>query len=235
MNVLDGIYFKNRRDAGEKLGLYLESKYKDTNPLIIGIPRGGVEVAYYVARRLHAEFSLIISKKLPFPTQKELGFGAVAEENTIYVAPMGTEHLKPEVINQIIEEQVDEIHRRIELYRQGKPLPDMKGRTVILVDDGIATGVTLVPVVMLCRKKEAAKIIIAAPVSGSRYDNHLKEADAIEVLIQPPSFFAVGQVYESFGDLTDKEMQEILSKAAITDFTAADKKKMEKRLQERIK
>lgn len=213
MNVLNGLYFKNRQDAGEQLGLFLEPKYKDKNPLVIGIPRGGVEVAYYVAQRLHAELSLIITKKLPFPSQKELGFGAVAEEHIVYVSPMGKERLTPEVINQIIEDQVQEINRRIEVYRQGKPLPDMKGRTVILVDDGIATGVTLVPVVMLCRKKEAGKIIIAAPVSGTRYDKHLDEADAIEVLVQPHSFYAVGQVYERFGDMTDKEMQEILSKA----------------------
>ena len=89
----------------------------------------------------------------------------------------------------------------------------MAGRTVIIVDDGIATGVTLVPVVQLCRKKNAASIIIAVPVSGTSYNEHLNEADAIEVLIQPASFFAVGQVYEEFGDFNDAEIVALLSES----------------------
>ena len=203
-------YFKNRQDAGERLAELLKQKYQGSNPLILAVPRGGVEVAYYVAKQLHAELSLVVSKKLPFPGQPEYGFGAVAEDYSVYISPFGEKSLAPEAINQIIEEQITEIKRRIEKYRSGKPLPDMKGRTVIIVDDGIATGVTLVPVIKLCQKKEAGRIVLAAPVSGRAFNENLKEADAIEVLVQPEDFQFVGQVYERFGDVSDDEVLELL-------------------------
>lgn len=206
-------YFKDRADAGKELAAILEPKYKHLNPLILGVPRGGVEVAYYVARQLHADLSVVISKKLPFPGQEEYGIGAVSEDYSVYVSPHGRQALSPERIDQIVEQQEEEIKRRIDKYRQGKPLPDMKGRTVIIVDDGIATGVTLVPVVKLCRKKGAERIVIAAPVSGTSFDAHLHEADDIEVLVQPENFYAVGQVYDTFGDFEDEELLDILKKA----------------------
>ncbi|HEY0898361.1 MAG TPA: phosphoribosyltransferase family protein [Sphingobacteriaceae bacterium] len=207
------VLFKDREDAGRQLGSYLEPRYKDSNPLILGIPRGGVEVAYYVARQLHAELSLLISKKLPLPSRKEFGIGAIAEENSVYVSSEGRHLLSSEALNEIIEMQMEEVARRIRKYRQGKPLPDMTGRTVILVDDGIATGVTLVPALWLCQKKGAAQVIIAAPVSGTTYDSNLKKADKIEVLHQPSPFYAVGQVYDVFGDFHDEEMLALLKKA----------------------
>lgn len=206
-------FFKDRREAGYELGLLLERKYKDVNPMVFGIPRGGVEVAYYVARQLHTQLYIIVSKKLPHPQQPEFGIGAVSEENSVYISPKVQKILSPEVIDQIIEEQEMEVLRRVKKYRHGMPLPNMKGRSVIIVDDGIATGVTLVPVVRLCRKKKAAKIIIAAPVSGTSFNEALNDADEIEVLIKPASFFAVGQVYENFGEFDDKELMALLEKA----------------------
>jgi predicted phosphoribosyltransferase len=203
--------FRNRKDAGTRLGDFLESRYQALNPLVIGIPRGGVEVAYYVAQKLRAELSLIVSKKLPYPGQPEYGFGAVSEEDCVYVSEERSERLSPSTIAQLIEEQQKEVKARVLKYRSGQALPNMKDRTVIVVDDGIATGVTLVPVVELCRKKGAAKVIIAAPVSGLNYDKHLEEADAIEVLVQPRSFYAVGQVYEEFGDFEDQQLVELLA------------------------
>lgn len=218
MYTQEGVYFKNRQHAGKVLGLFLKPKYKHLNPLILGIPRGGVEVAYFVALCLNAELSVVISKKLPFPGHPEFGFGAVAEEYSVYVSPAGKELLSSTVINQIIEKQILEINRRIDIYRHGKSLPEMSGRLVILVDDGIATGVTLVPVLKLCQKKGAAKIVIAAPVSGTSYDSNLKEADAIEILIQPYPLYSVGQVYQRFGgNLTDEYIQKILLKAGLTN------------------
>ena len=211
--MVDDLMFQNREHAGKELALLLEPKYKYLNPLVIGIPRGGVEVAYYVARQLEAELLLVISKKLPFPGRSEYGFGAVSEDHSVYISEQGKDGLSPEMINDIVEKQILEIQRRVEKYRQGKPLPDMEGRTVILVDDGIATGVTLVPVIQLCKKKRAAKIVIAAPVSGTRFDKNLKEADEIEVLVQPQQFYAVGQVYETFEDFTDEELMQLLAKA----------------------
>ncbi len=213
INMYSQKAFKNRKDAGVKLGIFLESRYRLLDSLVIGIPRGGVEVAYYVAQKLNAELSVIVSKKLPFPGQPEYGFGAVSEEDTVYVSEQRKDRLLANVIDQIIDEQQKEVKARVLKYRAGKALPEMKDRTVILVDDGIATGVTLVPVVELCHKKKAAKIIIAAPVSGLNYDEHLEEADAIEILIQPPSFYAVGQVYDEFGDFDDQQLIELLAKS----------------------
>jgi predicted phosphoribosyltransferase len=206
-------FFKNRKEAGYELGLLLERKYRDANPMVFGIPRGGVEVAFYVARQLHTQLFIIVSKKLPLPQQPEFGIGAVSEENSIYVSPKIKNMLSPEMIDQIIEEQEREVQRRVKKYRHGMPLPEMKGRLVIVVDDGIATGVTLIPVIGLCRKKKAAKIIIAAPVSGTSYNERLDEADALEILIKPTSFYAVGQVYENFGEFADEELMALLEKA----------------------
>jgi putative phosphoribosyl transferase len=202
--------FKDRRDAGQQLGQYLKAKYKAQDPLVIGIPRGGVEVGHYVAAALKAAFSLIVSRKLPFPGNQELGFGAASEQSEIYVSGFGRDMLDENTIEDIVEEQLAEVKRRVELYRSGLPLPEMNGRTVILVDDGIAMGVTLVPVIGLCRKNGASKIIIAVPVSGKNYDINLNRADGIEVLIQPDDFHGVGQVYRRFSDFTDDEVLSLL-------------------------
>jgi putative phosphoribosyl transferase len=203
--------FRNRQDAGEQLARFLEPRYGDSDAIVVGIPRGGVEVAYYVAVQLNLPLSMIIAKKLPYPDQQEVGFGAVAEDHSVYVNQKARASLRPETIQHIIEKQTDEVMRRVQHYRQGKPLPDMKGRKVLVVDDGIATGVTLIPVVRLCRHKEAKQVIVAAPVSGKSFDRHLREeADAVEILVQPQPFFGVGQVYESFGDFTDQELLALL-------------------------
>ena len=206
------IEFRDRKDAGEQLGRFLMSKYGHLNPLILGVPRGGAEIAYYVGSFLRSEVSIVISKKLPMPGHKEMGFGAVAEDLSVYISPKFSSLLEPEIICKIIDDQTDEVNRRVQLYRNASPLPDMSGRTVILVDDGIATGVTLVPLLRLCRKHDAAKVIIAVPVCGKNYDSHLNDADAFEVLIKPDSFYAVGQVYALFGDLNDEELFNILDK-----------------------
>lgn len=213
MDIHHGINFKNRADAGEQLGVFLRPKYKDQNPLIIGIPRGGIEIAWQVALILEAELTLVVSKKLPLPGQPEYGIGAIAEEHAVYVSPDGTDMLSPSELERLIAQQEKEVNRRIDKYRNGNPLPEMTGRSIIIVDDGIATGATLVPVIRLCRQKNAAEIIIAAPVSGSRYDKNLEDADHIEILVQPANFYAVGQAYDDFEQVTDEEVLEILHKA----------------------
>lgn len=208
--------FRDRKDAGEKLGKYLKAKYQHLNPFVLGIPRGGMEVAYYVAEHLEAQLSMLISRKLPYPYNKEVGFGAIAEDLSVYISDNLRNAPAPETIGHIIDEQTDEINRRIKAYRNEKPFPDIAERTVIIVDDGIATGVTLVPALRLCKNRGALEIIIAVPVCGTNYDRHLDEADALEVLVQPKDFYAVGQVYESFYDLSEDEFKSILKKANIS-------------------
>ncbi|WP_161597195.1 phosphoribosyltransferase [Dyadobacter flavalbus] len=210
-----GIVFRDRKDAGEKLGMYLEAEYKRFDPLVLGIPRGGMEVAYYVAKHMKAPLSMLISKKLPYPNNKEVGFGAIAEDLSVYIAANLRKTPDREIIGQVIDEQTDEINRRIKAYRKGGSFPDVTGRTVILVDDGIATGVTLVPALRLCKNKGALKIVVAVPVCGPNYDKHLNEADGFEVMVQPKDFYAVGQVYESFYDLSEDEFMSILERGSI--------------------
>ncbi len=202
--------FKNRKDAADQLSKKLE-KYKGKNPLILGVPRGGLEVAYNVALNLNAELSVIISKKLPYPTHEEYAFGAVSEDDSVYIRQRDY-ITTDEVIEKTIAQCNEEIHRRVNVYRNGEPLPDMKGRIVIVVDDGIATGATLVPVIRLCRKRMAAKVIIAVPVAGRTFDKFLHEADEILVLEQPENYQNVGQAYDSFEQLNDKEVVSLLNK-----------------------
>lgn len=209
----DDEIYKNRKDAGLRLGTYLAARYHGPDYVVIGIPRGGVETAYYAAKVLNASLYVVVAKKLPFPGQPEYGFGAITEEDMIYVTVEAFNRLSENVISRIIEDQKIEIQRRINLYRHGNPLHDLTGKKVIIVDDGIATGATLVPVVRLCKKKGAAQVIIAAPVSGKHYDKHLNEADKVEVLMQLDRFYAVGQAYEEFGDFTDEQLLRLLNKA----------------------
>lgn len=207
----DTLVFRDRADAGHELAKLLEPKYKNEHPLILGVPRGGAEVAYYVAQHLQTDLDIIISKKLPYPGNKEYGFGAVTEDGSVYIADDNSRELRSTTLDEIIREQLQEIKIRSRKYRRGKPLPNMEGRIVILVDDGIATGVTLVPLIGLCRKKKAGKVIIAAPVSGKQFDKNLWKADAVEVYTKPEPFYAVGQVYEKFGDFPDEELLKLLA------------------------
>jgi len=209
----ESLVFRDRVDAGHELAKLLAPKYKAQHPLILGVPRGGVEVAYYVAQHLQADLDIIISKKLPYPGNKEYGFGAVTEDGSVYIADDNSHELLPTMLDKIIQTQLQEIKDRSRKYRRGKPFPDMENRTVILVDDGIATGVTLVPLVGLCKRKKAKKVVIAAPVSGKQFDENLRKADAIEVYVKPEPFYAVGQVYEKFGDFPDEELLKLLDYA----------------------
>lgn len=202
--------FADRTDAGTQLGKSLMPEYKDKNALVLAIPRGGVEVAYYVAQALHGELAVVVSKKLPYPRQPELAFGAVTEGGNVFLTSLA-KGLKKEKIDEIIQEQLAEIERRIMSYRGGRPLPDMAGRTVIIVDDGIATGATLVPILQLCREQKAVKIVVAVPVAGASYTPEIDElADDVKVLEVPDNYFAVGQAYEDFHGLEDEEVTSLL-------------------------
>ncbi|HSN09517.1 MAG TPA: phosphoribosyltransferase family protein, partial [Hanamia sp.] len=148
--------FTDRKDAALKLAKALE-KYKNKNAVVLGIPRGGAETAYYVALHLNAEFSLLVSRKLGHPANPEYAFGAIAEDGSIYLNPSSSGQLSDETIQEVVDEQKKEITRRITILRKGKPLPELKGRTVILVDDGIATGATIFAAIEMCKKRKAGK------------------------------------------------------------------------------
>jgi len=202
--------FKNRKDAGMQLGAFLKTEFAREHPLILGIPRGGVEIAYYVARTLETDFTVVVAKKLGYPGQEELAFGAMAEDGSVYITPFGKLNLNEKAIEEVVARQWKEIERRTGEYRQGQGLPSFKNRTVIIVDDGIATGATFVPTINLCKKKGAAKVVVAAPVSPSSSLDLLKEADEIRVIEQPDPFYAVGQFYEDFAEVSDQEVLDFL-------------------------
>lgn len=203
---------KNRKDAGEKLALALQ-KYKIDNALVLAIPRGGTELGYEIAKAFGYDLSLIICRKLPYPYNPESGFGAIAEDGSIFIDQRAAYNLDDQEIEQIIADQSEEIQRRIKTLRNGKPLPSIKGRTVILVDDGIAMGSTMHVAVALCKKQEAEKIIIAVPVAGaSAIAKFSPLVDELVVLESPYNFHAVAQVYEDWYDVSDEEVLEILSR-----------------------
>ncbi len=204
--------FKNRKDAGQKLVESLQI-YKEEDPLVFAIPRGGVELGYEVSKVLDADFSLLICRKLPFPFNTESGFGAMAEDGSLYINELAAASVSHKEIEQIIAQQSLEIKRRIQTLRGGRPLPSIKGRTIILVDDGIAMGSTMHVAVELCRKKEAKKIIVAVPVASQQaIEKFSQMADEVVVLESPVNFYAVAQVYENWYDVTDEEVLDFLKK-----------------------
>lgn len=197
--------FINRKDAGEKLSAAL-SGYRNKDVLVLGIPRGGAEIAYYVARYLNAVLALIITRKLGYPSEPEAAFGAIAEDGSVYLSPEASKMVSDDDIKAIIKQETHEIKRRIQKLRKGKPLPELKGRTVILADDGIATGSTLFAAIAFCKKMKVGKIIVAAPIAGQRMEHMLRKmVDEVIILEKPEFFYAVGQGYRDFDDLTDEE------------------------------
>jgi len=192
------------------LGKILEKTYKDKNALVLGIPRGGVIIAYEIANLLHAELSVVITKKLPHPSHDEFAIGAAAEDGSVFLSP-DSAGVTFDIVQQIVRNQSEEIVSRIQRFRNGRPLPDMQNRIVIIADDGIATGSTLVPAVKLCKSRRAAWVVVAAPVAGHDNLDDLKElADDVVIFQQPNAFHAVGQVYQDFHQLTDQEVNAIL-------------------------
>ena len=204
--------FEDRKDAGERLARALE-KYKGEDVLVLAIPRGGVEVAYEVAKYLDVDFSLLVARKLPYPINPEAGFGAVAEDGSTFIFERAAAWLGRKRIDKIKKEQLREIIRRIDVLRKGKPLPEISGRTVVLVDDGLAMGSTMRAAIMLCKNKNAAKVVVAVPVAGREVASDIAGiVDELVVLEVPPFFQAVAQVYRNWYDVGDEEVLEIMAR-----------------------
>ena len=202
--------FEDRKDAGKKLARTLE-QYKDKDVLVLAIPRGGVEVGFEVATYLNADFSILIARKLPFPEEPEAGFGAIAEDGSIFILDDAHHWVSKQTIDKITKEQRQEIERRIAVLRKNKPLPAIKNRIVILVDDGIAAGSTMHVGIELCKNRKAKKTIVAVPVTGkSRQKEIAALVDEIVVLETPLLFQAVAQVYKNWYDVPDQEVIKIM-------------------------
>jgi putative phosphoribosyl transferase len=204
--------FEDRKEAGQKLAVALAS-YRNDKPIVLAIPRGGVEVGLYVAVFLHAPLSIIMVRKLPFPYNPESGFGAIAEDSTVFLLEDASITVPPDTIKKIIKEQKDELKRRIKVLRNDRPLPEIKDRIVILVDDGIAMGSTMRAVIILCRNKGAKRVVVAAPVTAPLTATEFTRiADDVVILEIPANFHAVAQVYRNWYDVTDEEVIGIMKK-----------------------
>ena len=204
--------FVDRADAGRRLALAMKD-YSAQEPVVLAIARGGVEVGYQVARNLQSQLDVIVARKLPYPQNSEAGFGAVAEDGSTFIFPSAFEIFSKQTINQIIHQQEDELYRRIGALRAGHPLLDIEGRTVILVDDGVAMGSTMRVCITLCKNRKAGKIIVASPVAGVQTAKELSAlADEVIILDTPADFHAVAQVYLNWYDVSDREVIDIMQR-----------------------
>ncbi len=200
--------FADRADAGRKLAEAVAPLITG-DVIVLALPRGGVPVAAEVAERIGAELDIIGVRKIGAPGHPELGVGAVAEGGGVVLdgrtlAQLG---LSPADLAGTIERERREVARRVEGYRGDRPLPDLKGRTVVVVDDGLATGVTARAAVRAVRAQGAARVILAVPVSSVQGRDELAaEVDEIVCVEVPASFRAVGQWYQDFGQTSDEEV-----------------------------
>ncbi|MBV2169581.1 MAG: erythromycin esterase family protein [Bdellovibrio sp.] len=205
-------HFENRKDAGRALGERLLA-YKDQDPLILAIPRGGVPVAFEVAKRLQAPLDLLMVKKVGHPLNPELAVGAVTESGPPWfnLDLIRRLQLSMEELEDAAKAKLQEVSKQMEKFRFGQAPPSVNDRVVILIDDGIATGATILAAVQLLRERNPLKIIVATPVASvSSLEQIRKAADDLVCLLTPENFYAVGNWYQDFDQVSDKEVIEIL-------------------------
>jgi len=203
--------YRNRRDAGEKLAEALEDLRGKPDLLVLALPRGGVPVAEPVARRLGAPLDVYVVRKIGFPGHEELAMGAVASGGVVLVSPALVERVPEEEFHWALERAVRELRERERLYRGDRPPPEVAGRTVVLVDDGLATGVTMRAAVEAHRRQGPREIVVAVPIASPESCQDLaREVDRIVCAATPEPFHAVGLWYDDFSPTSDEEVQEIL-------------------------
>jgi putative phosphoribosyl transferase len=208
--------FRDRTEAGQLLAGTLSHYKNHPDLLVLALPRGGVPVAFEVARALRAPLDVFVVRKLGMPGQSELAIGAIASggvrvlnQNVVQLA-----NLSATVINAIAAKEHEELRRREAAYRGTHDPPDAAGKTIILVDDGVATGSTMEAAIRALRQLQPARIIVAVPTAApSSYADLQREADEVVALSTPQNFYGVGQWYEDFSQTTDQEVMQLLESA----------------------
>jgi putative phosphoribosyl transferase len=215
MGLGRGALFTDRRDAGRRLAESLVD-LGGQDLVVLGIPRGGVEVGAVVAGRLGAPLDVVIPRKVGAPGNPELGIGAVAEDVEVLDERLiRALNVREDYVRRAIAAEQDEIRRRAAAYRGDRPPIPLEGRVAVVVDDGVATGGTAAAALRWARAHAAARVILAVPVAPSDAVRRLQqEADEVRVLEQPEPFYAVGQWYESFPQVSDRRVVELLVEAA---------------------
>lgn len=208
--------FRDREDAGRQLAEQLKWYAGREDVLVLGIPRGGVTVAFEVARALRVPFDIFLSRKLGVPGHEEFAFGAVAEGNGRYLdeETIRATGISEEEVERITQEVRKTLHEREVAYRGSRPPLQVEGRTVILVDDGIATGASIYAAIQALRQMKPARLVAAVPVAPASTCEWLRPlVDELVCLYAPKFFYAVGQFYERFAQVTDEEVIALLGRA----------------------
>jgi putative phosphoribosyl transferase len=217
--------FHNRTEAGQQLAAMLGAYARRSDVLVLGLPRGGVPVAYEVAHALSAPLDIIVVRKLGVPYEPELAMGAIALGGirVLNADIVRSLEISPEDIEAVAAEQQRELTRRERLYRGDRPMPDIRGRVVILVDDGIATGATIRAAIVAVRQQQPARIVIAVPVASANTCAELrKEVDELICVLAPEELYGIGLWYEHFPQLSDDDVRGLLTKAWQTGSSATN-------------
>lgn len=209
--------FLDRHDAGRRLGAALAHYSGRADVIVLALPRGGVPVGFHVAKALRVPLEVFIVRKLGVPSQPELAMGAVASGGVRVLNDDVVQQLDiPQyVLDRVAAEEQIEIERRERDYRGDRPAPDLKNKVVILVDDGVATGSSILAAAQAVRRQDPARVVIAVPVAASFTRQELaRHVDEVVCLVTPEPFFAVGQWYDNFDQTTDDEVRNLLARAA---------------------
>lgn len=213
---MDRLIYQDRIEAGKKLATLLTAYAQRHDVLVLALPRGGVPVAYEVAHALHVPLDVFLVRKLGVPGQEELAMGALASGgirvlNEDIVRRLG---ISAQIIDDITAREELELQRREKVYRDNRPFPELRGRIIILIDDGLATGATMRAAVRAVRQRQPAHIVVAVPVSAQSTALEMRaEADVVVCTYTPEPFFGVGAWYRNFEQTTDQEVRTLLEQA----------------------
>lgn len=206
--------FKDRVEAGRLLAKQLKNYTNRSDVIVLALPRGGVPVAYQIAEALAVPLDVFLVRKLGLPGYEELAMGALSDTAIIFNEEVVAGYnISKEEVDVIVQLERQELKRRAQKYRGQRPFPNLKGKTIILVDDGIATGATMQAAVQSLTQQHPASIIVAVPVSAQESLKKISNfADKVICLLKPDFFCAVGEWYANFPQTTDEEVQELLKK-----------------------